>query len=101
MAGRKRVNNPRSMAASSPAPLPVAVDDTLPYAEDGRRNFNVLVIAIFVGYMLFAIGLYVWRGVPFITPDRWVVALFLGALVFGRGLVFLRDWVPFIMLIFG
>ncbi len=65
-----------------------------------HRSFASIAVAIFAVYMAIAIGLYVWFGVYF-TPDLWVIALFLGAVVLGRTLTFLRDWIPFVLLIFG
>ena len=59
-----------------------------------------LLAIVFIGFMITGIGLQVWRGAYF-TPERWAVLLFVGAVVLGQGLVFLRDWVPVIMLIFG
>lgn len=59
-----------------------------------------LLAVAFIGFMLTGLGLSAWRGIWF-TPDRWAVLLFVGAVVLGQGLAFLRDWVPVIMLIFG
>ena len=53
-----------------------------------------------LAYLGVAAGLYVWRGASF-TPDRWFVLLFVGALLFGQWKAFLRDWIPFVFLIFG
>jgi membrane-associated phospholipid phosphatase len=66
-----------------------------------HRTYGILVIAIFAAYMGIATALYHFRGVGFITPDRWAVLLFLGAVLLGQGLAFLRDWVPFVLLVFG
>jgi len=71
---------------------------TAPLAK--RLSQGKLITLLFLGFMLIGIGLYVWRGAYF-TPDRWAVLLFLGAIVVGQGMVFLRDWVPVVMLIFG
>jgi hypothetical protein len=51
--------------------------------------------------MVLAAGLYYFRGFSFITPDRWAFFLFLGAALVGQGIAFLRDWVPFVLLLFG
>jgi membrane-associated phospholipid phosphatase len=59
-----------------------------------------LLALMFLGFMLVGGGLSMWRGVWF-TPDRWAVFLFVGAVVLGQGLAFLRDWVPVVLLIFG
>lgn len=68
--------------------------------RDGR-SYGFLVLAIFVVYMGLATALYYFRGVSFITPDRWAVALFIGAVLLGQGVAFVRDWVPFVFLVFG
>ncbi len=60
-----------------------------------------VVLTIFVAYIVFAIGLTVWRGVNFIEPDRWAIFLLIGAIVLGKWKAFLRDWVPFVFLLFG
>jgi len=59
-----------------------------------------LVALIFIAYMVIAVGLYLWRGASF-TPDRWLIFLLVGALVMGRALAFLRDWIPVVLLIAG
>lgn len=66
-----------------------------------NSSYRVLVILIFLAYMLLATALYYFRGVGFITPDKWVVYLFFGALILGQGVAFLRDWIPFVFLVFG
>lgn len=65
-----------------------------------RRRYGLLVGSLFVAYMGFAVGLYLWRGIYF-TPDRWAILLLVGALLTGRLLSFVRDWIPFVLLIFG
>jgi hypothetical protein len=57
-------------------------------------------------YVLFSITVYLvvvfgWMLIAdfSITPDRIVVILFIPALLLGEGLFFLRDWVPFLVLI--
>jgi hypothetical protein len=66
-----------------------------------QRSYGFLVLAIFVAYMGLATALYYFRGVGFITPDRWAVLLFFGAILLGQGVAFVRDWVPFVLLVFG
>ena len=66
----------------------------------GQRSFGRLVAIIFLAYMAVGVGLYVWRGVYF-TPDRWLILLLIGAIVMGRAMAFLRDWVPVVLLIAG
>jgi membrane-associated phospholipid phosphatase len=63
-------------------------------------SFRLLAITLFVVYMAFAATMYVVLGITF-TPDYWVIALFIGAVVLGQTLAFLRDWVPLVFLIFG
>ena len=71
-------------------------------AAAGRGpSYGALVIAIFVTYIAVAIGLTVWRGVNFIEPDRWAIFLLIGAVILGKWKTFLRDWVPFVFLLFG
>lgn len=64
------------------------------------QRFRRIAFGLFAFYMLAAVGIYLWRGI-FFTPDRWAVFLLIGALVLGRIGSFLRDWIPFVLLIFG
>ncbi|MDP9363037.1 MAG: phosphatase PAP2 family protein [Chloroflexota bacterium] len=64
------------------------------------RFRGTLVVVIFLAYMAIAAGLYMRYGVSF-TPDRWLFLLLIGALVMGRAMVFLRDWIPVVLLIAG
>lgn len=64
------------------------------------RRFRRVAFGLFAFYMLAAVGIYLWRGI-FFTPDRWAIFLLIGALVLGRVGSFLRDWIPFVLLIFG
>ncbi len=65
-----------------------------------QRTFRFLVFGMFVFYIALAIGIYLWRGV-FFTPDRWAIFLLVGAVVLGRVGPFIRDWIPFVLLVFG
>jgi membrane-associated phospholipid phosphatase len=89
---------PSSGAVGSVAPSGGGPDQHL----DARvhRSYNVLVVAVFLSYMALGVGLYLWRGAYF-TPDRWMLLLFVGAVVLGQAKAFLRDWVPFVLLAFG
>lgn len=78
---------------------PPAADD-VPDRDDAHRAFTFLVTGLFVGYMILAVIIFLWRGITF-TPDKWAVFLLVGALVLGRLGPFLRDWIPFVLLIFG
>jgi len=70
--------------------------------NDGRsrRAFTVLVTGLFVVYMAVAVGIYLWRGI-FFKPDEWALLLLVAAFLLGRLGPFLRDWIPFVLLIFG
>ncbi len=97
---------------SSPAPIVAATGgrDAAPpggpsaspsaSSSDLGRPFSLLTLGIFVAYLAVAVVLYAWRGAYF-TPDRWLVLLAVGAVLLGRWRGFLRDWVPFVLLIFG
>ncbi len=65
-----------------------------------QRSYTTLVVVIFLAYMAVGVGLYIWRGAYF-TPDRWLILLLVGAVVMGRAMAFLRDWVPVVFLIAG
>jgi hypothetical protein len=69
---------------------------------DAAESARVRRIAfgLFVVYMVAAVGIYLWRGI-FFTPDRWAILLLIAAVVLGRAASFLRDWIPFVLLIFG
>jgi membrane-associated phospholipid phosphatase len=69
--------------------------------DASRHSYKILVAIIIVGYLVLATALYHIRGARIITPDRWALFLFLGAVLLGQGVRFLRDWVPFILLLFG
>lgn len=88
----------RAPGAAVPSGTGPASGAAVVLAEE--RSHGTLVVLIFLAYMAVAAGLYVWRGASF-TPDRWLVLLLLGALVMGRALAFLRDWVPVVLLIAG
>ena len=76
--------------------------DTHHAAHEGRsrRAFTVLVTSLFFAYMLVAVGIYLWRGI-FFKPDEWALLLLVAAFFLGRLGPFLRDWIPFVLLIFG
>ena len=92
-----------SALAPSPAgdgEVPAELDPEAERARRAHHSYSTLVVAVFVAYMAVGIGLYLWRGAYF-TPDRWLILLLVGAMVMGRTLTFLRDWVPVVMLIAG
>lgn len=91
---------PRATPPAAIGSLPIPPSLSPPGFEGRGRSYGWLVVAIFLVYMGVAVGLYVWRGASF-TPDRWLLFLLIGAVVMGRALAFLRDWVPVVLLIAG
>ena len=89
--GHRSAPKKRSSAASS--------DDSSSTSR-AQRSFSRLVVVVFLAYVAIGVALYLWRGLYF-TPDRWLVLLLVGAIVMGRALTFLRDWVPVVLLIAG
>ncbi len=72
-------------------------------SDDGATEstrYRHLAFGLFGVYMLVAVGIYLWRGI-FFTPDRWAIFLLVAAVLLGRAASFLRDWIPFVLLIFG
>ena len=58
-------------------------------------------MALFIAYVVIGAGLSYIRGGSFLTPDRIAVLLLAGAIMLGRGKAFVRDWGPFLLLLFG
>lgn len=65
-----------------------------------RRVFRWLVFGMFFVYIGGAVAFFVWRGQSF-RPDNWALFLLVGAVLLGRVGPFLRDWIPFVLLVFG
>lgn len=84
--------SPSPSADSPPAPVPVS-------GELGPRNERLLLLGV-AGYVALLSALMIARGVS-VTPDVLLVALGLAAVLLGRGRLFLRDWVPFLVLFFA
>jgi membrane-associated phospholipid phosphatase len=63
----------------------------------GRRNERLLIAGV-LAYSGLVILLMFLRGIE-ITPDVMAVAFGLGAVLLGRGRLFLRDWLPFVALL--
>jgi len=63
----------------------------------GRRGNERLLLVALAVYGLLVVVLMIDRGVS-ITPDVLAVAFALVAVFLGRGLLFLRDWIPFVVL---
>ena len=78
-------------------------DDTAARATDAPadRSYFGIVVALFLAYLLLASALFYFRGFRGVSPDRWAPFLFLVALALGRGRGFIRDWIPFVALLFG
>lgn len=66
---------------------------------DGRV-FRWLLMAMFLVYVAGAVAYFIWRGQSF-RPDAWALFLLVAALLMGRAGPFLRDWIPFVLLVFG
>ncbi len=81
------------LSSDQPVETPIGVDE--------GRSYTAIVLTIFIAYIAFAIGLTVYRGVNFIEPDRWAIFLLVGAIILGKWKSFLRDWTPFVFLLFG
>ena len=62
----------------------------------GRRNERLLMTLVVI-YSAVVVLLMFLRGIE-ITPDVMAVAFGLGAVLLGRGRLFLRDWLPFVAL---
>lgn len=76
----------------------------MPVSREYRASLGLrIVAAIIAAYLLIAALVYLWRGIFFVPdpPDTWAALLLIGAMVAGRWKAFLRDWIPFVALIFG
>jgi membrane-associated phospholipid phosphatase len=58
------------------------------------------LVAVSLAYLLLVSGVMIWRGIS-VSPDYLLLILVPVALLSGRFLKFLRDWVPFIALFLG
>jgi membrane-associated phospholipid phosphatase len=58
------------------------------------------LVAVSLAYLLLVSGVMIWRGIS-VSPDYLLLILVPMALLSGRLLGFLRDWVPFIALFLG
>jgi len=58
------------------------------------------LVAISLSYLLVAAGIMIWRGIS-VSPDYLLFLLIPVALLSGRFLGFLRDWVPFVVIFLG
>ena len=62
-----------------------------------KQNIITLVL---LGYLMAVIALMIFKSVS-ITPDRFVIFIFFGAVVAGRAVSFVKDWAPFLSLLLG
>jgi membrane-associated phospholipid phosphatase len=60
-----------------------------------------VIVTLFITYVVAGTVLSYIRGGSFLTPDRIAVLLLAGAIVLGQGKAFVRDWGPFLLLLFG
>lgn len=60
-----------------------------------------LAVGLFLGYLAVAGLLTYERGGSFLTPDRIAILLLAAAALLGQGRAFVRDWAPFVLLLFG
>ncbi len=58
------------------------------------------LVAVALGYLLLVSGVMIWRGIS-VSPDYLLLILVPVAVLSGRFLPFLRDWVPFVALFLG
>ena len=78
-----------------------------PAEADSRRAYREsvmqsrVIVALFLAYCPDGAGLSYIRGGSFLTPDRIAVLLLAGAIILGQGKAFVRDWGPFLLLLFG
>jgi membrane-associated phospholipid phosphatase len=88
-------------AISIPIAPPASPGDSSNADASGAKLQSRLTVGLFVGYLLFAVALTYIRGGTFMTPDRIAVMLLAGAAILGQGKAFIRDWGPFVLLLFG
>jgi len=70
---------------------------------EGRRRVVARPGALLIGSLLYVgviLGVMLWRGIS-IEPEWVVLALLLVAIAMGRGLSFVADWGPFLLLFLG
>jgi hypothetical protein len=58
------------------------------------------LVAISLAYLTAVAGIMIWRGIS-VSPDYLLLVLIPVALLSGRFLGFLRDWVPFVVIFLG
>jgi membrane-associated phospholipid phosphatase len=85
--------NVAAPTAVADAPITTATD----HARTGHAVSRLMVVTLTV-YLLVMIAIMVTNGLR-VTPDVLVVFIGLGALLVGRGVMFLRDWLPFVAIL--
>ncbi|HYI67065.1 MAG TPA: phosphatase PAP2 family protein [Candidatus Limnocylindrales bacterium] len=83
--------DPAPIAPSAGPGLPPSTD---PHARDGEAVSRLMVMTL--GVYLAAIIVVMMINRVWITPDVLLVFIGLGALLVGRGHLFIRDWLPFV-----
>lgn len=63
------------------------------------RKQNVMTL-ILLGYLAVVVVFMIVKSIS-ITPDRFVIFLFFGAVLIGRAVTFIKDWAPFLALLLG
>jgi membrane-associated phospholipid phosphatase len=58
------------------------------------------VTFVLLGYLVAVVALMIFKSVS-ITPDRFIIFIFFGAVLAGRGISFVKDWAPFLGLLLG
>ena len=58
------------------------------------------LVAVSVAYLALVSGVMIWRGIS-VSPDYLLLILVPVAILSGRAVAFLRDWVPFVALFLG
>jgi len=58
------------------------------------------LVALSIGYLALVSGVMIWRGIS-VSPDYLLLVMVPLALLTGRFVAFLRDWVPFVALFLG
>ncbi|MCC6793425.1 MAG: hypothetical protein IT336_17205, partial [Thermomicrobiales bacterium] len=97
----RTIATPLASSAAFPGSSPVNGDPHPATDATGAKLQSRVTIGLFAGYLVFAAGLTYVRGGTFLTPDRIAILLLAGAAVLGQGKAFIRDWGPFVLLLFG
>lgn len=63
------------------------------------RKQNVITLVLLV-YLTAVVALMIFKSVS-ITPDRFIIFIFFGAVILGRAGMFIKDWAPFLGLLLG